>query len=176
MLMASQTLIRSHKITVMTSQTQFGSHKTLIRLNQELIMASQTLIGSHKIIVLTSHTQFGSHKRVIRGNQEAFMAIQTDKEPQNNSHDIPDSVWESKGSNQEVTRNAHGIADSDLEPQDNSHDIPEGVIQSAPLLTCQAGCSAVQLSRSHAWCNVFQLFLSLSHQAGDNVIQLSPSP
>ena len=42
MLMASQTLIGSHKITVRTSQIQFGRHKTVIRKNQEMLMAFQT--------------------------------------------------------------------------------------------------------------------------------------
>ena len=83
--MASQTLIGGHKITVMTSQTQFGSQKVLIKSKQEMLMASQTLIGSHKITVMISQTQIGSHKqtRIARGFPES------DWEPQDNSHDIP---------------------------------------------------------------------------------------
>ena len=87
--MASQTLIGSHKITVMTSQAQFGSHKAVIRSNQTMLMASQTLIGSHQVLVVSGPTKKHLwHLRLCSGFQD-------------NSHDIPHSVWDSTGSDQE---------------------------------------------------------------------------
>ena len=99
MLMASQTLIESHKVTVITSQTQFEGPMAIIWINQEMLMASQTLIGSHKITVMTSQIQLRTYKTVIRRNQEMLMTFQTDQEPQGNSHSIPDSVGVSQSSN-----------------------------------------------------------------------------